>query len=175
MDEFLKVIKGIDWDMLHDQKMELLHTVEDQERVLGKTGQLQGLVNLLDELQDVAAKLRIWTFPTERYDGSCPECGNRNYEVLEEHAKEKKIEYECYDCGNIFIIPKCPNCKSGDLNELMDKDIRETRFEFVCNGCGHIYRPNELLNGTEGQDRESYSDDQDRDNYAPIEVEDGGL
>ncbi len=142
MDEFLKVIKRIDWDMLHDQKAELLQLMDDQERVLGRTGQLEGLVNLLDELQDTAAKLKIWTFPSERYNGNCPECGGKNYEFLEE--KDYALKHECHDCGVLFSITK--------------------------NGKVHIF-----YEGTEGQDREGYSDDQDRDNYTPIELEDGGL
>jgi hypothetical protein len=120
MDEFLKVINGIDWDMLHDQKREVLQLIDDQERVFGKAEQkphkLEGLVNLLDDLQDVAAKLRIWTFPTERYDGNCPECDGRNYEVLEEVAKERAVDYECYDCGKKFRISEKRTVEFGWWN-----------------------------------------------------------
>jgi DNA-directed RNA polymerase subunit RPC12/RpoP len=103
MDKFLEVIRGIDWDLLHEQKKEILQVLNDQERVFGKTGQLEGLVNLLDDLQDVAAKIQIWTFPSERYDGDCPECGSKNYEFFQE--KDNGIlEYECYDCGKVFKL-----------------------------------------------------------------------
>ena len=95
MDKFLEVIRGIDWDLLHEQKKEILQVLNDQERVFGKAGQLEGLVNLLDSFQDVAAKLKIWEFPGE-YDGECPECNGRNYEYLERN------QYKCYDCGKIF-------------------------------------------------------------------------
>jgi hypothetical protein len=99
MDKFLEVIRGIDWDLLHEQKHEVLHVVEDQEKIFGKTGELMGLVNLIDEFQDVAMKLKLWKFP---FDGDCPECGGRNYSEMEfSHGS-----YECYDCGNIFSIIK---------------------------------------------------------------------
>ncbi len=96
MDEFLRVINGIDWDQLHRQKYEILKVIEDHEKLLGEyKGELMGIVHLLDDLQDVADNLRIWEFPGE-YDGECPECNERNYVHLE---KEK---YECFDCGLLF-------------------------------------------------------------------------
>lgn len=101
MDKFLKVIEGIDWDLLHEQKMEVLRAMEI-EQFAEIAGHVEGLVNLIDDLQDVAAKLKIWTFPSERYDGNCPECNCRNYEFLQ-HDKEI-TEYECYDCENTFTI-----------------------------------------------------------------------
>ena len=62
MQDFIKVIEGIDWDLLHNQKQELLKIVWEKDN-----DKIEGLVNLLDELQDVASKLRMWEFPSERH------------------------------------------------------------------------------------------------------------
>ena len=63
MEKFLDVIKGIDWDLLHKQKYQLI------ELISNNPGELEGLVNLIDSLQDVADHLRMWKFP-EEYDGT---------------------------------------------------------------------------------------------------------
>lgn len=97
MDEFLEVIRGIDWNLLHEQKRELLKIVSIQEEMIGTKTKIMGLVHLIDSLQDTASKLKIWEFPG-MYDGECPECGKRNYEHLENE------KYKCYDCGEIFSI-----------------------------------------------------------------------
>jgi hypothetical protein len=103
MDDFLKVIKGIDWEQLHRQKHQILQVIDDAEKIFGShDNELMGVVNLIDSLQYVASKLRIWTFPSERFDGECPECKGRNYEFLEETFNG--VNYECYDCGKIFTI-----------------------------------------------------------------------
>ena len=60
---FIDIIKGIDWDLLHEQKYELLAVIEKEEKISGKVGKLEGLVNLIDELQDVADEYGVWKFP----------------------------------------------------------------------------------------------------------------
>lgn len=95
MDKFLEVIENIDWDLLHEQKYELLQLINSQEQVLGEAGHLKGLVSLINEIQNVAAELKMWEFP---FDGECPECRGRNYNELENNHGS----YECYDCGKIF-------------------------------------------------------------------------
>lgn len=118
MDDFLKVINGIDWDMLHDQKLEMVQILLDNEKVFGATSKMkmEGVVNLIDDLQDVAAKLRMWEFPGE-YDGNCPDCNGRNYEFLEDD------EYECYDCGELFTIKRSDY--DGRNYEFLDRFIRK--------------------------------------------------
>ena len=86
MNEFLNVIRDINWDMLHRQKEELIDIVtSDSMDVFKKQdSELDGLVNLIDALQDVAEKLRIWRFPDDptedeperdHTDDICP-CGD---------------------------------------------------------------------------------------------------
>ena len=120
MDKFLDVIKGIDWDQLHRQKYQILQVIDDAEKIFGAhDNELLGVVNLIDELQDVASKLRIWEFPHERFEGECPDCNSRNYEILEE--EEDKFVYECYDCGETFYV---------------DKENYVAHTLAICTGCG---------------------------------------
>tara|TARA_R110002020_G_C16053296_1_gene754777 strand:+ start:429 stop:659 length:231 start_codon:yes stop_codon:yes gene_type:complete len=51
--------QAIDWDLVHQQKLELLENCD--------TPLLEGLVALIDSLQDYAVDiLGIWEFPKER-------------------------------------------------------------------------------------------------------------
>ena len=56
---------AIDWDLLHKQKLELL---EDSMR----TGKHDGIVCLIDALQDHAELTGIWEYPEENEEIETP-------------------------------------------------------------------------------------------------------
>ena len=55
----------VDWDLLHQQKLALLGILGGLEPGSPAARALQGLVHLLDALQDDAAAAGRWTFPGE--------------------------------------------------------------------------------------------------------------
>lgn len=58
---FNKICVNIDWPLLHKQKLELL---EDSI----KTGKHDGIVCLIDGLQDEAERIGIWKYPEDEED-----------------------------------------------------------------------------------------------------------
>jgi len=58
-------LNHVDWDLLHEQKLALLHLLEHEPYDSPEAEALSGIVNLLDALQDEAAKAGIWSFPGE--------------------------------------------------------------------------------------------------------------
>ncbi len=56
---------SIDWDLLHMQKATLIRAYE-KERRLEQGAHLDGLINLIEDMQDIAADdLQIWQFPSD--------------------------------------------------------------------------------------------------------------
>ena len=80
-------VPNIDWDLLHQQKCTILalqyKNSDNQYSVLTETENiaLDGIVALLDALQDQAEIEGLWKFPEP-----CPACGGsgREYETIED-------------------------------------------------------------------------------------------
>lgn len=58
-------LNGVDWDLLHRQKLTLLKLRQRQPEGSAKADALSGVIHLLDALQDDAATIGRWTFPGE--------------------------------------------------------------------------------------------------------------
>ena len=56
-------LNGVDWDLLHRQKLILLKLRQRQPEGSAETDALSGVIHLLDALQDDAAAIGRWTFP----------------------------------------------------------------------------------------------------------------
>lgn len=66
-------IDGVDWDLLHQQKRELLGVLDGMDRDTPIAEALWGIVHLLDALQDDAADTGRWAFPGESADTAAAE------------------------------------------------------------------------------------------------------
>ena len=58
-------LKGVDWDLLHCQKLVLVNWLSGQPPKPSQVETLWGVVHLLDALQDDAAAAGRWRFPEE--------------------------------------------------------------------------------------------------------------
>ena len=58
-------LNGVDWDLLHRQKLTLLKLRQRQQEGSAESDALSGVIHLLDALQDDAAAIGRWTFPGE--------------------------------------------------------------------------------------------------------------
>ena len=58
-------LNGVDWDLLHRQKLTLLKLRQRQPEGSAEAEALSGVIHLLDALQDDAAAIGRWTFPGE--------------------------------------------------------------------------------------------------------------
>ena len=58
-------LNGVDWDLLHRQKLILLKLRQRQPEGSAESDALSGVIHLLDALQDDAATIGRWTFPGE--------------------------------------------------------------------------------------------------------------
>ena len=57
-------VDQIDWDLLHKQKMALLDVIITGIIKKEETSELlDGLVQMLDEMQDNAVEFGVWSFP----------------------------------------------------------------------------------------------------------------
>ena len=56
-------LNGVDWALLHRQKLILLRLRQRQPESSAETDALSGVIHLLDALQDDAAAIGRWTFP----------------------------------------------------------------------------------------------------------------
>lgn len=60
----------VDWELLHQQKRVLITCLHEKRITSFQAESLQGIVHLLDALQDDAAAAGRWTFPGEREGGA---------------------------------------------------------------------------------------------------------
>lgn len=60
---FKSLDMGVDWDLLHQQKLILLEMRQDQPDDSPEADAITGIVHLLDSLQDDAVGLGLWEFP----------------------------------------------------------------------------------------------------------------
>ena len=60
-----KSLENVDWNLLHNQKLALLEILERQHAASNEAEALLGIINLLDALQDDAAAIGLWEFPSE--------------------------------------------------------------------------------------------------------------
>jgi hypothetical protein len=58
-------LDGVDWELLHKQKLVLLTVLDSMDRDTPVAEALWGLAHLLDALQDDAAEAGRWAFPEE--------------------------------------------------------------------------------------------------------------
>ena len=58
-------LNGVDWGLLHRQKLTLLKLRQRQPEGSAETDALSGVIHLLDALQENAAAIGRWTFPGE--------------------------------------------------------------------------------------------------------------
>ena len=58
-------LNGVDWNLLHRQKLSLLALREQQARGSTEAEALSGVIHLLDALQDDAAAIGRWEFPED--------------------------------------------------------------------------------------------------------------
>lgn len=57
---------NVDWDKLYVQKMDLIEAIAALQDKPRMTESLEGLLSLLDEIQDQAASQGIWEYPEDR-------------------------------------------------------------------------------------------------------------
>jgi hypothetical protein len=62
-------LKGVDWDLLHCQKLVLVEWLSGQPPIPSQVETLWGVVHLLDALQDDAVAGGRWQFPEDREQG----------------------------------------------------------------------------------------------------------
>ena len=69
---FRKTIAGVDWDLLHEQKQYLLGFLDEahESARVEEEKALEGLLNLIDSLQDAADEAGLWRFPQSGGDES---------------------------------------------------------------------------------------------------------
>ena len=58
-------LKGVDWDLLHRQKLVLVEWLSGKSLAASQAEALWGIVHLLDALQDDAAAAGRWRFPED--------------------------------------------------------------------------------------------------------------
>lgn len=58
-------VEGMDWDLLHEQKYRLIQLLNQVKA--DRYDPLWGLVFLIDDLQDRAAKQGLWAFPEDTH------------------------------------------------------------------------------------------------------------
>jgi len=58
-------LDGVDWELLHRQKLVLLRQINDGRLKPSDQEALWGIVHLLDALQDDAITAGYWAFPDE--------------------------------------------------------------------------------------------------------------
>ncbi|MFQ5502215.1 MAG: hypothetical protein ACE5EQ_07920 [Phycisphaerae bacterium] len=58
-------LDGVDWELLHRQKLVLLNQINDGRLKPSDQEALWGIVHLLDALQDDAITAGRWVFPDE--------------------------------------------------------------------------------------------------------------
>ena len=56
-------LNGVDWGLLHRQKLTLLKLRQRQPEGSAEAEALSGVIHLLDALQDDAAAIGRWAFP----------------------------------------------------------------------------------------------------------------
>ena len=98
-EDCINLVEDIDWDLLHKQKYELLAVIEKEEEISGEIGELQGIIHLIDALQDVAAKNRIWKFPEDNLEDDliiCQLCLKEEYRNCVEEYGGKFYCETCY-------------------------------------------------------------------------------
>ena len=66
-------LNGVDWDLLHRQKLTLLKLRQRQPEGSDEADALSGVIHLLDALQDDATAIGCWTFPGESDNSSAVE------------------------------------------------------------------------------------------------------
>ena len=58
-----KTLKGIDWDLLHKQKLALVELAMSDRLMAGGGEHLEGIINLLDNLGDEAERKHLFIYP----------------------------------------------------------------------------------------------------------------
>ncbi len=80
-------LNGVDWDLLHRQKLALLKLRQREPEGSAEVEALSGVVHLLDALQDDAAAIGRWTFPGEPDDSPTAEPpASKRYYVEDEEG-----------------------------------------------------------------------------------------
>jgi len=64
-----EAIKGIDWNLLHEQKLVLLSMRERHQDGSTERDALSGIIHLVDALQDESIAEGQWAFPDEPLKG----------------------------------------------------------------------------------------------------------
>ena len=60
-----RILQGVDWELLHKQKHKLLSMVGDYPPHSKEVETIDGIVNLLSDIQDYAHAKGYWVFPEE--------------------------------------------------------------------------------------------------------------
>ena len=66
-------VDKIDWTLLYNQKLSLLYAIDTLKNLKQEqyTEHLEGIINLLDNLQDAAEADEVWEYPEEKeYNGN---------------------------------------------------------------------------------------------------------
>jgi len=58
-----KTLEGIDWDLLHKQKLALVELAMSDRLMAGECEHLEGIINLLDNLGDEAERKHLFIYP----------------------------------------------------------------------------------------------------------------
>ena len=58
-----KTLEGIDWDLLHKQKLALVELVMSDRLISGEREHLEGIINLFDNLGDEAERKHLFIYP----------------------------------------------------------------------------------------------------------------
>jgi hypothetical protein len=70
--ELDNAVDRIDWTLLYNQKLSLLYAIDTLKNLKQEqyTEHLEGIINLLDNLQDAAEADEVWEYPEEEYNGN---------------------------------------------------------------------------------------------------------
>jgi len=93
-------LNQVDWDLLHEQKLTLLRLLERQPYDSPDAEALSGLINLLDALQDEAAKAGIWSFPGEAEDEP-PTPSSKRYYVEDDEGHHHGPLDDCEEAAMV--------------------------------------------------------------------------
>lgn len=90
-----KSLNNVDWHLLHQQKLILLKMMNSCRKNSVETKSLEGIISLLDTIQDEAAEAGIWDFPVEEDDKDeceiCESCDN-----IEAHHPDHSMSRRYY-------------------------------------------------------------------------------
>lgn len=121
-------LEGVDWGLLHRQKLSLLVLRERQPQESAEANALSGVIHLLDALQDDAVTLGRWSFPDEEpREGKTQATAENLWSAI-----AARIIYEAYPDNDLLPIePPKPEETIGAFARRAEQ-AADTLFLFLC-------------------------------------------